>query len=85
MRDKDPDHQVLRVESAIALGVAVRSRRLSCGRSQEAVAFDAGLSVHAYSCLERGRTPAGGIANPTLDTLLRIFTALEMDMPTLSI
>jgi transcriptional regulator with XRE-family HTH domain len=76
-----PDEALDRKGTAVTIGRIMRTLRESRGLSQEAVAFQAGISVQAYSCLERGQTPSGGVANPTLDTLLRIFTALEIQPP----
>jgi DNA-binding XRE family transcriptional regulator len=60
------------------LGRTLRSARESRGLTQKQVAAEAGLSVRCYSCLERGRDPAGGHANPTLDTILRVMRALSL-------
>lgn len=48
--------------------------------TQEQVALAAGISVHTYSSLERGQSPTGGVANPTIDTILRVLTVLEVEL-----
>ncbi|MBD3941178.1 helix-turn-helix transcriptional regulator [Microbacterium sp. NEAU-LLC] len=67
--------------AAESLGSVLRQARNAQRRSQEQVANEAGLSAHAYGCLERGRTPSGACANPTLDTILRVFVALGVEPP----
>ncbi|MFB8191350.1 helix-turn-helix domain-containing protein [Microbacterium sp. NPDC055988] len=57
--------------------------RTARGLSQEQVAHAANLSTYTYSCLERGVSPSGGPANPTLETLLRTFDALQIVPPSL--
>lgn len=59
------------------LGIHLRRIRLQKGLSQERVAFDAGITVGTYGSIERGRHPRGDAVNPTLDTLFRIFEALD--------
>lgn len=65
-------------------GMRLRNLRARRGLSQEQVAHKAGLAVQTYSCLERGTTPAGGYANPTLETILRVLQVLEVEPPSLS-
>lgn len=72
-------HDVVR-----SLGLTFRQLRALQGLSQEEVALRAGVSVQSYGCLERGQSPSGGAANPTLYTLLRIFQALGIEPPSLS-
>lgn len=81
----DPWHAAMKLgDAAQALALGLRWTRTQKGLSQEQVAFSAGIAVQTYSCLERGRSPAGGDANPTLDTILRILAALDLDVPMLS-
>jgi transcriptional regulator with XRE-family HTH domain len=44
------------------------------------VANVAGVTVYTYASIERGRRPGGRIANPTLDTILRVLAALDIDV-----
>ena len=53
-----------------AFGKEVRARRLAQGRSQEALALDAGLSLRHVSELERG------LKTPSLLTVLAVARAL---------
>lgn len=69
--------------AASRLAASLRQLRSARGISQEKVALDAGISVRTYSYLERGLSPAGSDANPTLETILRVLTALEVDPPLL--
>lgn len=67
--------------SALAeLAPFLRETRLAMALTQEEVAYAAGLAVPAYGRLERGRSPAGGPANPTLHTMLRVFGALDLQL-----
>lgn len=69
-----------RYRSAVRdLATRLRGHREAQGQSQEQVAHDAGISVQTYSCLERSATFVGGKANPTLETIMRVFAALELD------
>jgi len=79
----ESDHALRRQDAVRSLGVTLRALRRGKGLSQEQVAYAAQLSVYSYGCLERGRAPSGGIANPTMDTLLRVFTALDIELPRL--
>lgn len=63
------------------VGEDLRAHRLERGMTQEQVALRAGISVQTYSCLERGCSPSGGVANPTMATLIRILDALEIEAP----
>lgn len=76
-------HDQRRHEAALRLGATLRSLRLARNLSQEQLALDAGLSVDTYGSIERGRTPGGGDPNPRIDTLLRIFAALQVSPPKL--
>lgn len=77
----ESEHALRRRDAARSLGLALRVLRQGKGLSQEQVANAARVSVYVYGCLERGRAPSGGIANPTMDTLLRVFTALDIEPP----
>jgi transcriptional regulator with XRE-family HTH domain len=57
-----------------ALGEAVRQLRGKSGKTQEALARDAGITTATLSLIERGQ------ANPTWDTLRKIAGALESSM-----
>jgi len=52
----------------------LRTERLRCGFSMNRVAQQSGLSQQMVSYVERG------MRNPTLDTLLRISAALNVDL-----
>ncbi|WP_437583425.1 helix-turn-helix transcriptional regulator [Paramicrobacterium sp. CJ85] len=67
-----------RIQSLTTKWVAglVKQRRKELGLSQEEVAAQAQVSIGTYSALERGRSLSGGEANPTLQTLVRIFLVL---------
>jgi len=61
-----------------SLGIVLQRERLVRDLSQEFVAQNAGLAVITYGSLERGQSRSGGPANPTLETLLRVFEVLEI-------
>lgn len=67
--------------AASKLAAIFRSARHKLGASQEEVAHAAGLAVPTYSALERGETATGELANPTLDTVMRVAFALELELP----
>lgn len=79
VRINEKEHARRRRQVADSLGKTLRRIRSQRGLTQTDVAQSAGLSAHAYGCLERGRGPAGGDANPTIDTLLRICAALGIE------
>jgi transcriptional regulator with XRE-family HTH domain len=54
----------------------IHSARLRRGLSQESVAEAAGISLNTYARLERGGT--GPLPNPTLHTVMRVFSALGL-------
>ncbi len=58
-------------------GLAVRSRRIAAGFSQEKLAERAGLHPTYIGMVERG------IRNPTLDASARIAGALKVNLPKL--
>jgi transcriptional regulator with XRE-family HTH domain len=58
--------------AVIAIGHAVRSLREEQDHSQEAFAASAGLDRSYYGAIERGEF------NVTIDTLVKIATALKM-------
>jgi transcriptional regulator with XRE-family HTH domain len=57
-----------------ALGEAVRQLREKSGKTQEALARNAGITTATLSLIERGQ------ANPTWDTLKKITAALGSSM-----
>ena len=61
-----------------ALGALLHDARRAKGLSLEAVAHEAGISVPTLSALERGFTRDGGVCNPTLGTVVRVLTTLEV-------
>jgi transcriptional regulator with XRE-family HTH domain len=67
------------VRAAVCVAVArlLRERRERLGLSMSDVAQKAGLSQQMVSYVERS------MRNPTLDTLLRLSDALELNLPTL--
>lgn len=69
---------------AARLGMKLREIRRGRNLSQEQVAYDAGIAVYTYSSLERGEGAAGSSANPTLATLIRVLTALDVELPDIS-
>lgn len=75
----DDQHNERRHEAGLRLGITLRRIRHQRCSSQEQIAFSAGVALPTYGALERGRTPSGDDANPTLDTLLRVFYALDID------
>lgn len=83
MSGGEKDIRLYRREAVQSLGNSLRLLRERRGLSQEAVAISAGISTHAYGCLERGKTPSGADANPTFDTLIRVCRALEIEPPSL--
>lgn len=56
------------------LGQRIRSRRLTLGLKQQALAEIAGLSVHGLSNIESGK------GNPTLAVLNQLADALGLDL-----
>ncbi len=76
----EAEHRCRRHIAGMQFADVIRHKRAALGMSQEQVAHQAGLSVYAYSSLERGRSPSGGDANPTLDTVLRALSALGMQL-----
>jgi transcriptional regulator with XRE-family HTH domain len=56
------------------LGQRIRSRRLTLGLTQQALAEIAGLSVHGLSNIESGK------GNPTLAVLNHLADALGLDL-----
>ena len=56
------------------LGARLRARRRGLGLDQAVLAELAGVSAHTLSNLESGRS------NPTLAVLLRVFTALGLEL-----
>jgi len=62
------------MHSAYGLGQAVRSARLRRGLSQQELADRAGLSRQWLVQLEQGKT------NPTWDLVLRLMSALDLQM-----
>lgn len=72
------EYREIRIEAAQRLAILLRHFRQARGLSQERVAQEAGLALYTYSCLERATTPSGRVANPTLDTLIRVLHALEV-------
>jgi transcriptional regulator with XRE-family HTH domain len=73
-------HHTRRIVVVEELGRRLRKARLRLQLSQEEVAARAGLGVQAYGSLERGWTPNGKPANPTLDTLIRVHTVLGLSL-----
>lgn len=69
--------------AATNLGVSLGRARAAQQLSQEQVAFAADVSVQTYGSLERGMTPSGRYTNPTLQTLLMVFQALSIPVPTI--
>ncbi|MBX6763927.1 MAG: helix-turn-helix transcriptional regulator [Rubrobacteraceae bacterium] len=57
-----------------ALGLAIRARRESLGRSQETLAHDVGVHRTYLGAIERGER------NPSLRNLCRIARALSMSL-----
>ena len=66
----DPDETLLLEE----VGRRLRARRSDLGRTVKAVALDAGLSLPYVANLENGR------GNPTLDTLERLASTLQISL-----
>lgn len=68
-------------EAIEAFADEVRAARLAKGLSQEDAAHRAGVSVYTYASIERGHGSFGRTPNPTLETVLRIMWALDMNTP----
>ena len=64
--------------AAKLLGDRIRQARIELGLSQEGIAGLAGMHVTNFGKIERGR------ANPSLLTIVRIATALDTDVATLT-
>ena len=56
------------------LAAVLRKRRERLGRSQEALAYEAGVTVATLARLERGES------NPTWGTVMRIIAALDLSL-----
>lgn len=65
---------------ALEVGANIQRRRLELGRSQDRVAFESGISRYTYQKLEKGESRPGTPANPTLQTLIAISQALELEL-----
>lgn len=57
-----------------ALGLAIRELREQSGRTQETVAYEAGITASTLSVIERGRS------NPTWATVTRIAEAVGVSV-----
>jgi transcriptional regulator with XRE-family HTH domain len=64
-------------ERQMLLGARIRIRREELGLGQEAMALEAGLHRTYITSLERGQR------NPSLETLCKVATAIQMDLGTL--
>jgi transcriptional regulator with XRE-family HTH domain len=53
----------------------VRTSRLEAKRSQEDIAYRAGLTIRTYAALERGQTP-----NPSLGTVNAVAETLDLEV-----
>jgi transcriptional regulator with XRE-family HTH domain len=62
------------------VGANIQRRRLELGRSQDRVAYESGISRYSYQKLEKGESRPGTPANPTLQTLIAISQALELEL-----
>lgn len=83
-RGRERLHKALHLTLGTAashLGVGLGRVRLAKALSQEQVAFAADISVQTYGSLERGMTQGGRYTNPTLQTLLLVFQALDIPVP----
>ena len=60
------------MQPEIAFGRVLRSLRLQQNKTQETLAFDAGLQRHYVSMIERGTS------SPTLKTIFRLAEALQI-------
>lgn len=65
---------------ADTVGSAIRNARHAQGLSQEQVAHLAGIAVATYSCLEYGSYRPGKTPNPTLATLARVLSVLDLNL-----
>jgi transcriptional regulator with XRE-family HTH domain len=66
-------------KALVLLSDAFYTARAARGFSQEFVALQAGMAVATYNQLERGFSCSGVLPNPTLITLIRVMTTLEID------
>lgn len=66
------------VPAAALLGARIRRARLELGLSQESIAGLAAMHVTNFGKIERG------LANPSLLTIVRIATALDSDVASLT-
>lgn len=79
MRDEGRDENQTRVNEALDdLARRLHEARRRSEMSQEAVALSAGIAVETYRRLE---APGDGDAryNPTVGTILRVMTVLDLD------
>ena len=60
-------------DASRVLGERLRDQRLKLGVSQEEIAHLAGLNVSNFGKIERG------ISNPTLHTIVRVASVLDID------
>ena len=59
------------------LGQNLHRLRIAAGMSQEDVAYNAGVSRHTYYRLEKGIARTGSPANPSLQNVIAIASALN--------
>lgn len=74
------EHEQMKLRVRIALANSLRAARSRFGLSQEQTAIRAGLSTFAYHRLEQISSNDHAAANPTLETLLRVCAALNLDL-----
>lgn len=67
-------------ECSVLLATIFVRARLAKKLSQEHIAIAAGISCGTYKSLEKGITPSGALPNPTLSTLLRVLSALDLHL-----
>ena len=70
-------------EYARQLATNLQTRRHAAGLTQEQLAHKAGITRNHYQLLERGYWRRGSPSNPRLSVILRLATALDLDIAAL--
>jgi transcriptional regulator with XRE-family HTH domain len=79
MSDSRPAGKYDYAEALAIFADRIRRARLRRGWSKEQVAHLAGVSVATYAAIERRRTHRGDLPNPSLETVLSILWALDLE------
>ncbi|WP_167345207.1 helix-turn-helix domain-containing protein [Microbacterium enclense] len=73
------EHEILCAHLSRNLAVQLHNARTSMGYSQEEAAFIAGIAPPALGRIERARFSHYPWANPTLETMVRLHSSLNLN------